>query len=72
MLQMRWFFLVVLLCWSGATFACPICERATGRAVRERIFDGDFGFNGAPAIFPFALVFAVVGVVGGWFERSRG
>jgi hypothetical protein len=56
----------------GEALACPVCDTATGVAVREAIFNGEFPSNAFSVLLPFPSFSASWrpcmsdGVRGGW------
>jgi hypothetical protein len=44
-------------------FACPVCETATGRQVREGILNADFPLHFAGALLPFLVLTAVLAAI---------
>jgi hypothetical protein len=59
--------LAVLSPAAGRASACTVCDGGTGRQVRARILDGDFGTNLIATLLPFALLAGVVAAIHfGW------
>jgi hypothetical protein len=60
---------ITLLLSAGTALACPVCDTATGEAVRAGILD-DFALTLLATLAPFPILLAVVaGLHRGWPSR---
>jgi hypothetical protein len=56
---------------ASQTKACPICDSAVGRQVREGIFDQGFARNLAVTVAPFPFFLGLVVAIGGGVPWPR-
>ena len=64
---------VTLAMNAASASACPVCDSATGKAVRAGIFGDDVGRNLLAVVLPFAAVAGVAAAVHyGLPTRGRG
>jgi hypothetical protein len=53
----------ILLLFPLAALACPVCDTATGHAVRAGIFGSDFGPNLLVTVLPFLVFTAIAAAI---------
>jgi hypothetical protein len=53
----------ILLALAVPAMSCPVCHTETGDAVRQGIFNSDFGFNLFVTVLPFAVFYGIVALV---------
>ncbi len=57
-MRLLWRLISFSLCWLLAVnpvFACPLCNTATGKLVREAVFNRHFGVNLLLVLAPFPV-----------------
>ena len=53
----------ILLAAASVAAACPVCYTDTGDAVRQGIFNGDFGLNVLFTLVPFVFFYGLAAMV---------
>jgi hypothetical protein len=63
--------IVAFVSATGSTLACPVCDSATGKAVRAKIFGEDFVRNLLATMAPVPVLVVFVVGVSKWLGKEK-
>jgi hypothetical protein len=55
--------LMLMLMMAAPAAACPVCDRETGRRVRDGLFDEQLGLNVLATLLPFGVFLGVAAAI---------